>query len=84
MAAINISYTGKCKTRSGHLTKRCPRKGVEQLFYRVCSTDNCDNDCNEDPITKRKFLLIKVVLPTSLIEWKLVKLLDPIASETKT
>ena len=34
MAAINISYTGKCKTRSGHLTKRCHRKGVEQLFLQ--------------------------------------------------
>ena len=33
-AAINISYTGKCWTLSGHLTKRCHRKGVEQLFLQ--------------------------------------------------
>ena len=64
-AAIIISYTGKCKTCSGHLTKR---------YYKIIIFTECVQRtavvmiAMGDPINKKIWLLIKVGLQTSLIE----------------
>ena len=64
-AAIVISYTGKCKTFSGHLTKR---------YYKIIIfTERVQRAAvvmiaMGDPINKKIWLLINVVLQKSLIE----------------